>query len=149
MDCIDHGMAGDKDGYGSTCAHEYKGERNKLKLHRLAYCRANNLHIKDIDGKVVMHKCDNPRCINPEHLTLGSVADNNQDRVSKGRYCGSQSIRSKLTDEDIEFIRTHYKPRSKVWNTYTLAKKFGVVHQTISTITRNIRYKEQVSVTQI
>ncbi|ASN73324.1 HNH endonuclease [Acinetobacter phage vB_AbaP_B1] len=149
MDCVDHGKAGDKDGYGSTQAHEYKGERNKLKLHRLAYCRANNLHIKDIDGKVVMHTCDNPRCINPEHLELGSVADNHRDRVSKGHYCGSQSIRAKLTDADIAFIRANYKPRSKVWNTYTLAKKFGVVHQTISVITRNMSYKEQVSVTQI
>lgn len=37
------------------------------------------------DGMVVMHRCDNPPCCNPEHLTIGSLADNNRDMWAKGR----------------------------------------------------------------
>jgi hypothetical protein len=37
------------------------------------------------DGMVVMHSCDNPPCVNPAHLSLGTVADNNADRHAKGR----------------------------------------------------------------
>lgn len=144
-ECVDHGRAGDKDGYASTCAHEYKSTRNKLKLHRLAYCRYHNVDISTLDGYVVMHVCDNPRCINPEHLKLGTTKDNNADRVSKGRFCGAESPMAKLTDEDINFIRTHYVKRSRVWNTYTLAIKYGVSHQTISNVLLNKQYKEQGS----
>ena len=144
MDCIDHGLAGDKDGYGSTCKHEYRGLRNKLKMHRLSYCRYHDLHIQDIDSKVIMHSCDNPRCVNPHHLRLGSVRDNILDRVSKGRYCGASAHAAKLGVDDIKFIRENYRPRSKTWNTSTLGAKFGVAHQTISVIIRNKSYKEQV-----
>ena len=141
-ECIDHGRAGDKDGYASTCKHEYKGTRNKLKMHRLAYCRSNGVSILDVDDKVVMHKCDNTRCINPDHLELGTLADNNADRVRKGRYCGASSCRAKLTDEDVKFIRANYVRRGKVWNTYTLAAKFGVSNMIIGQVVRGESYKE-------
>lgn len=141
-ECIDHKRVGDKDGYASTQMHPFKGSIEKVKLHRLIYCLYNNVYIGNIDGKVIIHTCDNPRCINPFHLALGTTKDNVNDRVSKGRYCGSESIRAKLSDEDVKFIRTHYKKRCKVWNTYTLAAKFGVTNGTIGAVVRNESYKE-------
>ena len=55
--------------------------------HRLAYSMLNGPIPDDTSyhGKVVMHRCDNPRCVNPNHLKLGSQSDNVQDMVEKGR----------------------------------------------------------------
>lgn len=79
-----------------------------IKAHRLAYVVANGLKLMDIDGKVIMHKCDNRLCINPKHLTVGTVADNNADREAKGRSYtrkGNEVNTSKLTAEQVLEIR--------------------------------------------
>lgn len=141
-ECTDHGRAGDKDGYASTCAHEYQPQRNKLKLHRLVYCRHNSVDINSLDGFVILHSCDNPRCINPNHLSKGTVKDNALDRVAKNRFCGTTAIMAKLDADAIKFIRANYVKRGKVWNTRTLAVKYGVCHQTISNVLLNKQYKE-------
>ena len=68
-------------GYGKMCI----GPRASVKYidaHRLSYM----LHIGEIpDGHVVMHTCDNPSCVNPAHLKLGTQKDNLADRDAKGR----------------------------------------------------------------
>lgn len=56
-----------------------------------------------IRGKVVMHLCDNPPCINPEHLRIGTQADNMRDMSSKGR--GPLPRNTKLTPDDVRAIR--------------------------------------------
>ena len=50
--------------------------------HRVSYALANGAIPA---GAVVMHKCDTPLCVNPQHLSVGSRGDNNRDRSSKGR----------------------------------------------------------------
>lgn len=54
-----------------------------VKVHRLVYSLANKK--SDISGYVVRHVCDNPKCINPEHLILGSPSDNVKDMDTRGR----------------------------------------------------------------
>lgn len=78
--------------------------------HRLAYCEANNLALEDISGLVVRHKCDNPPCVNPEHLEVGTHADNIRDRDARGRHRtapprGEESGSAKLTEDSVRKIR--------------------------------------------
>lgn len=63
------------------------------------------------EGNVVRHKCDNPPCCNPAHLVQGSQADNNHDRMQRGRSVtiartGSAHVRAKLSDESVQEIRS-------------------------------------------
>ena len=71
--------------------------------------------LKEIDGLHVCHRCDNPPCVNPAHLFLGTAADNMADRISKGRP-GSPGTRGeahgmrKLTVPDVRMIRASDLP---------------------------------------
>jgi len=72
---------------GSRCLGYGKITINgkRLGTHRVAYAVANGISLGDIEGLVVRHKCDNPPCINPLHLTIGTQADNCQDTKERGR----------------------------------------------------------------
>lgn len=74
------GYVGAKDQYGYG---KFSVGRRRLGAHRISYA----IHCGDIpDDMVVMHKCDNPACVNPDHLTLGTVKDNVHDCIEKGRF---------------------------------------------------------------
>jgi hypothetical protein len=73
--CVEWSGPRDSNGYGRS-GH---GDR----AHRVAWEAACGDPIPD--GMVVMHLCDNPPCVNPAHLRLGTVAENNRDRHAKGR----------------------------------------------------------------
>lgn len=89
----------DGEGYGRIMV-----ARVKYMAHRLSYY-LNNGPIPD--GYVVRHKCDNPSCINPEHLEVGTQADNIADKVSRGRQArGSGVGRAILTEESVREIRS-------------------------------------------
>ena len=81
------------DGYGVKTING-----KKYRVHRLIYELFNNTVIpKD---KVIMHKCDNRRCINPEHLELGTLATSCHDRHKKGRDAkGENNGKSILTEQ--------------------------------------------------
>ncbi len=89
----------DGEGYGRIMV-----ARVKYMAHRLSY----SLNKGPIpDGYVVRHKCDNPSCINPEHLEVGTQADNIADKVSRGRQArGSGAGRAILTEESVREIRS-------------------------------------------
>ena len=72
----------------------------------------------------VCHRCDNPACVNPAHLFLGSHAENMADMVKKGRQAtGERVARSKLTAESVKEIRGLYATGD--WTHRQLARRYG------------------------
>src|SRR5688572_336575 len=70
-------------GYGTVGVG---GKGSYKSVHRASY----EIHHGEIpDGLVVMHKCDTPSCVNPDHLTVGTKGENNRDRRNKAR-CASK-----------------------------------------------------------
>lgn len=85
-------------------------------------------------GMLVLHRCDVPACVNPDHLFLGTEQDNSNDMRDKGRACfGNKNASSKLTPENVRHIRAAYRFRGPV---KALAKKYGVSVSTINRIAR-------------
>lgn len=129
-ECAEHQLKTRGPGYGYL-----QHEGAQVLAHRLAYCQANDLDMSAIDGLVVRHRCDNPRCINPDHLDIGSQADNIADKVLRGRALRGEAVgNSKISDAQADEIRRLYQPRSKDFNQYQLAKKFGITQSQVSMI---------------
>lgn len=75
--------------------------------HELAHRVAYRLFNGTLDARDVMHVCDTPACVNPEHLLLGTRKENMQDAVNKKRTrVGENHGRAKLTNAQVEFAKT-------------------------------------------
>ena len=119
--------------------------------HRVSY----RLHCGDIpDGMVVCHKCDNRRCVNPEHLFLGSQQDNLDDAKSKARIrvgenwatparlngiCkGEEHGQAKLTEVDVRRI---LQLHAIGLDNTSLARRFGVTRRQVRNIVNRKNWK--------
>ena len=121
-------------GYGSI----WRDGRSAL-CHRIAY----ELHFGTVltTDQVVMHACDNPPCCSPEHLRLGSHADNVADMVAKKRQrgpTGESNGRAKLTEGDVENIRARWKTGEETQR--AIAIDYGIGQTTVGKIVRGERW---------
>lgn len=101
------------------------------KAHRISW----HLHVGPIpNGMHVLHKCDNPPCVNPDHLFLGTNADNNADMMRKGRNRqprGADKPHTKLSEEDVVAI---YSLRHSLLKPQEVAAVYGVGRTQINKI---------------
>jgi hypothetical protein len=117
-------------GYGYV---RYKGAMQST--HRVSYKE----HVGQIpDGMFVCHSCDERLCVNPDHLWLGTNADNTRDKMKKNRHraaIGATNGSAKLTDEQVREIRTKVATGQKQ---KVVADEYGVSNQHVSEIYRGI-----------
>jgi len=113
----------DKDGYG-----QIRRFGRKCRAHRVAYELTRGPIPK---GRFVLHSCDNPSCVNPQHLWIGTHTDNVRDMMNKGRNVylhGERNPHSKLTNEVVLEIR------NAVGSSYSIARRFNISQSNISRI---------------
>jgi hypothetical protein len=129
--CLEFNGHRDTYGYGIVAS----GSRGtpsyrRVKAHRLAWERE---HGEIPSGMCVLHSCDNPPCVNPKHLFLGTQRDNAKDRYRKGRSAkGENHGRSKL---DAEAVREIRELRGKM-SQERIGRRFGVAQTVISRVQR-------------
>jgi hypothetical protein len=76
-------------------------------------------------GLAARHSCDRPACVNPAHLSWGSIAENNADMASRGRGRsprGSAQPTSKVTEDDVRAIRADSRPYAVIAEQYGISK---------------------------
>ena len=126
-------------GYGTFGLSFGWREYTQTYAHRYSYTINKGLIPK---GLCVIHKCDNTKCVNPDHLFLGTMKDNTQDMISKGRdklwgnpMYGESNPASKLNTAQV------LKIKSSLDLSGTLAKRFCVSKSLIKMIKRNKIWK--------
>lgn len=119
------------DGYAEI---RIRGRANKIHRHIYEQC------FGDIPrGFVIRHKCDNPSCINPEHLEFGTHQDNVNDMISRDRHAkGSRKPQSKLKEADVVQIK---RLIAKGKTNRNIATLFGIDESIISKIKHNKAWK--------
>jgi len=109
-----------------------------VRAHRLSY----EMHVGPIPSNLLclcqgnnrrLHKCDNPKCVNPNHLFLGNQFENIQDKMRKGRAAtGVRHGRAKLNPEKVREARLL---RAQGWTYRKIAERFavseGAIHHTL------------------
>lgn len=129
-----------RNGYGRMIIGSRKdGTRKSMSAHRVSY----ELEYGEIpDGMEVCHKCDNPSCVNPKHLFLGTRQDNIDDRERKGRnitFIGEEQPRAKLTKKSVKDAR--WERAYKGTSFQALANRYGVSKKTMQNAINGVTWK--------
>lgn len=105
------------------------------RAHRVGYCLHNDVPISEILGLDILHSCDNPLCVNGEHLSLGTNDDNVADKCKKNRQYrpkGELNSRSKLTESQVRQV--HDLRNTSGLTHLAIAKRFGLARSTVGAI---------------
>lgn len=125
-----------EDGYGVLAMHG-----KTIATHRVSY----ELHKGSIGDLHVCHHCDNPQCVNPSHLFLGTQSDNSYDMVSKDRSTyGERNARAKYTEEIVLEIVSRYRLGQ---SRRSIATRLGIRIGVISSIIAGRRWSKVTGIT--
>lgn len=127
----------DPDGYGIFSETAPPGSARatlSTRAHRYAWALANG---PVPSGKLLMHSCDTPTCVNPAHLSPGTPLENNRDAFAKGRRRarGEHNIKAKLTPESVLEIRASRDSADE------LATRYRISAGTVYAIRRGITWR--------
>lgn len=123
-----------KAGYGQLAV---AGER--VYTHRFCY---ELVHGGIPEGLDVCHRCDNPACVNPDHLFVGTASQNSADMVSKSRQSkGEHRWMHRLTREIVIELRRRHKRGVKGCGYIALSREFGLSHSSVRDAVLGITWK--------
>jgi len=136
-----HSLAGDCwvwKGARTTLGYGCFSWRGKQQLaHRVSWIIHNGVIPQ---GMCVLHRCDNPPCVNPGHLFIGTKKDNTHDCMSKNRFAvGERKPESKLTEAEVLAIRASAERGRR------LAERYGVSPSTVCEIRKGRKWKHLLS----
>lgn len=139
IDCWEWLGSFDKDGYG------WFSTNKSIHAHRYSAL----LKFKDLNDKLVRHTCDNRKCINPNHLILGTAQDNSNDMKERMRSLkGEKNYCSTLSNDQVKDILNKYNNDCNNGKSYGVLKRlsdeYKVSKQIIYRITSNQTYKNIV-----
>ena len=117
--CTSHGR--DRDGYSRLMINQ-----KTTGVHRFVYARTHGSISNDV---VVRHKCDNPTCINPDHMEIGIQSDNVRDSLKRNRH----SLQKLTTNQVIEIKKSDAGSKE-------LSERYGVNQDQINRIKRGDRW---------
>lgn len=135
------GIRHPRGGYGRFCIKQIA-----VAAHRYAYAAHHGLPLQELNGLCVCHHCDNPPCVRPDHLFLGTVGDNARDAAAKGHFSteqcrnarrGEKSPKHKLTEPQVLEIRSL---SSLGLTNKAIAANYGVSNSTIRLIVCRITW---------
>lgn len=138
--CVDHGRGGQRSGY-ATARLRINDKLIITTLHRKLYYE----HTGELP-EVVRHKCDNPRCINLEHLEAGSQKDNVRDMITRNRRgytgCpGSSHGAARLDEAIVRYLRQMCIPDDSEWGYKAVAHRLGLAQSSVARAVRGLTWQ--------
>lgn len=129
---------GNRDHLGYGKIRLFVGSSKKLSAHKISYQLSKGwgipykLHVR--------HSCDNPSCVNPDHLSLGTAKDNAQDKVDRGRAQNGEAIATGVLTQTLVLAIRAMKLELG-YSQREIAKRFGISHNTVGDILRRDSWK--------
>lgn len=137
-ECVIWPHGKDRDGYGRLT---FKGKG--YRAHRVVLSWKEGRDLKK--GELACHSCDNPSCVNPDHLWVGSPKDNTQDMWSKGRQNGHMQGGKAVRVFDKQSATGARGMAAAGVDMHTIARFYGVSVQAVSDLVRGIYYTDWFS----